>query len=118
MLILDPVTSSLAVAVASAKQLNRANHATNTAIDNLMIPSSEVVLMRDPAGTRYPAKWPVKQSSYFSTDLDSTVLLDGDGIAGIHRLKKFVTKKIDRDHAAIVPDVIDDQSPSCDAVDV
>jgi hypothetical protein len=54
----------------------------------------------------------------FLADLDGSVFVNRDRVTRIDRLEEVVAQKIDRDDAAAVPDVIDDQSPGRDAVDV
>ena len=53
-----------------------------------------------------------------SADLDGPVLVDGDRVTGFDCLKELVAEQIDRDDAAVVPDVINQESGKRDRVGV
>ena len=76
-----------------------------------------VVYERSVVQPRYPRR--IKEGvPHLSAHGHCSILLDRNRIARIHGFEELVSEEIDGDHAAIVPNVIDDQAPGRDAVDV
>ncbi len=52
------------------------------------------------------------------TDNDGAVRVNGDWIAGVHRLEKLVAEQVDCDDALLVPDVLHEEAGGDNGVDV